>query len=156
MRERLKSLRHLLEVYEAIETMRSIESQRALTDVREAEQAICRQRTILQGASRLGHQALQDGDRLSSSFAAAQQDAAVWREARIADVLSEREERSALAQHEYLDSRQRSEKMKLLADGAAANAKEFEEKCLQAAADDRYLSRKRWKQIGRRDEESRR
>jgi hypothetical protein len=148
--ERLKSLQHVLELYEAIENMRSMESQRAATDVREAEQAIRKQHSIYQSASREGHQALVDGDRMRSSFVAAQQEAAHWRERRLTGVLSEREERSALARRQHLDSRQWSERMKILVDGAAAHAKEFEEKCLQAAADDRYLSRKRWKQLGSR------
>jgi hypothetical protein len=150
IRERLKSLQHLLELYEAMENMRSMESQRTTMDVREAEQAICKQHSILQAGSREGHRALVDGDRLRSSFFAAQQEAARWREKRLTGVLSEREERSALAQRQHLDSKQWSERMKILVDGAAASATEFEEKSLQAAADDRYLSRKRWKQLGSR------
>jgi hypothetical protein len=156
MRERLKALRQLLHVYEAIEEMREVESQRAAIEVREAEQAIGRQRTISQVAALDGHQALLGGDRMGWSFAAVQQEAAGWRETQLAGVLSEREECSGAARRQHLDSRQWSERMKRLVDGATASVTETEEKRTQAAADDRYLSRRRWKQGRRRDDASRR
>lgn len=145
MHGRLKTLRQLLGMYETIEEIRQTEAQRAAGEVREAEQAIGRQKTLAQEALGKEHQALAEGDRMGWSYAATGYGVAGMRRMRLEPVLKEREELSSAARRRHIDSRQWSERMKQLVQGVEAGVLEREEKRLQAAADDLYLSRRQWK-----------
>ena len=153
MRERLKALQRVLEVQELIEEMHEAESQRARAEVRQAEQAIGAQRAMAQTAALEGRHALLGDDRIGWSFATVQQGTAHWREARLAPVLSEREQRSSLARERHLDSRQWTERMQRLVKQAEESLEEMEDKRTQRDADDRYLSRKRRRQPKRSNDE---
>lgn len=145
MRERLKTLRHLLDVYETIEEMRLAEAQRATGEVHEAERAVGSQHAMAQEASLDERQALAEGDSMGRSFATTRQQVAGARRSILERVLREREEHSNAAKLRHVDSRQWSERMKQLVEGVEAGVLEQEEKRAQAMADDRYLSRRRWK-----------
>lgn len=149
MRERLKALQRVLRVHELIEEMREAEAQQAAAEVRETERAIGRQHAIAQASAMEGREALAGGDRMVWSLASAQQEVARWRAERLTPVLSERERRSNVSRARHIDSRQWSERMRRLVEQVAGNLEEMEEKRMQRERDDRYLSRRRWKQAKR-------
>lgn len=146
MHERLKSLQQLLRVYEAVEKIHEADSAQAAIEVREVEQAIGRESRVSRAVLEYERQAVLEGDRLGCSVAVVQQKAVVLRQARLAGVLSEREARSYAAQQQHMDSRQWSERVQKLIDRIADSVARVEEKRQQMNADDRFLSRSRWKQ----------
>jgi hypothetical protein len=145
MRDRLKTLRHLLEVYETMEGLREAEAQRAAGDVREAEQAIVRQKTLARNAAGDERQALRQGDRLGWSSAASRQQVAGARRAGLERVLDEREERSTVARRRHVSSRLWSERVRTLVQDTKAVIAEQDARHEQAAADERHLALGRWK-----------
>jgi hypothetical protein len=131
-------------LYGVVEQMHSVELQRATSVVREAEQAIEAQRTIVRAAGFEGREALVTGDRLGWSFAETQQEIAVWKGERLEEIRVNREELSGVARERYAESRLKSEQMNCVVEGIAARMEMEEGRRFQATTDDRFLSRKLW------------
>lgn len=131
-------------LYEVVERMHSVELQLATSVVREAEQAIEKQRTIGFAAGFDGREALVMGDRMGWSFAETQREIAAWKRERLEPIRTEREELSMVARERYATSRVKSEQMNRVVEGVAARVEIKEGRRVQAASDDRFLSRKLW------------
>lgn len=131
-------------LYGVVERMDSIELQRAMSVVREAERAIERQRTIVHAAGLDGRAALVKGDRMGWSLAETQQEVSAWRARRLEEVRVEREALNEAAREVYAASRLKSEQMNRVVEGVAKRVEMEEERRFQATTDDRFLSRKLW------------
>jgi hypothetical protein len=131
-------------LYEVIERMDSAELQRTMSSVREAEQAIETQRTIVRTTGFDRREALVIGDRVGWAFADRQQEVAAWTAGRLEEIRVKREERSGVARKRYAASRLRSEQINRVVEGVAARVEMEEGRRFQAMADDRFLSRKLW------------
>jgi hypothetical protein len=129
---------------EVVERMHSVELHRAMSVVREAEQAIEAQRTIIRGMEFDQREALVMGDRMGWSFADTQQEVAAWRAGRLEEIRLKREELSGVARERHAASRLRSEQMNRVVEGVAARTEMEEGRRFQAMTDDRFLSRKVW------------
>lgn len=144
MRQRLGMLRRIAKLYGVIEEMRRSELEVAVGAVREAEEAIAAQRTTVLSARLDGREALAAGDRLGWMASDKRRELAEWKSVRLEDVRVEREAASAVARQQYLASRIESEQMKRVRDAMAREMEIDESRRMQAIADDRFLSSRRW------------
>jgi len=150
MQGRLRRLKRLATLYGVVERMDSVELQRRAAAVLEAEQAIDVQRAVVRSAGFDGRGALAAGDRMGWSFAERQRQIAGWKRERLERIRVEREELSDAAREQYAASRLRSEQMKGVVDRVEARVAMEDGRRAQAAADDRFLSRRSW--VDARDE----
>jgi hypothetical protein len=141
---RLKRLKRIAALYDVVERMASIELQRAMSVVREAERAIERQRTIVCTAGVDRREALMKGDRIGWSLAETQQEVAARRWELLEEVRVEREASNEAAREVYAASRLKSEQMNRVVGGVAERVEIEEERRFQGTTDDRFLSRKLW------------
>jgi hypothetical protein len=118
-------------------------------EMREAEQAIDSQHAAVRSAEFEGRAALIVGDRMGWSFAEAQRELAGWRSNGLKRIRAEREESMKSAQEQYLASRVKSEQMQCAVEDVEAGVAIEEGRRIQAATDDRYLSRKLWTEARR-------
>ena len=131
-------------LYGVVERMHSIELERAMGVVREAEEAIEMQRTIGRASELDGREALVLGDRMGWSLAGTQVVVAAWRKERLEEIRVKREELSVVARERYATSRVKSEQMNRVVGGIAERVEMEEGRRFQATTDDRFLSRKLW------------
>lgn len=136
-------LKRVMQVYTAIEEIRSADLMRAWADVREVQREMVGQQEAGDRARREGLSALGSGDRTGQSASEALQDAAGVMHARLEPVYRQRQDQRASAQERYQISRMKREQMERLVKRAMGKAKVEEERKLQAASDDRFLAR-RW------------
>jgi hypothetical protein len=134
-------------LYGVVERMHSVELQRATNVVREAEQAIEAQQTIVRSAGSDGREALKAGDRMGWSFAETQREIAIWKKDRLEPIRVSREELSMVARERYAASRIQSEQMNRVVAGVADRVEIEEGRRVQAITDGRFLSRKLWVEI---------
>ena len=144
MRQRLGMLRKIANLYGVMEEMRRSELERAVSAMREVEEALAVQRSAVLCARLDGRAALEDGDRLGWMTADKRREVAGWRRIRLEEELVKREAASAAARQRYLSSRIESEQMKRLRDDAAQMVEIDEGRRMQAIVDDRFLSRRSW------------
>ena len=144
MQPRLKRLKRMAALYGVVERMHSIELERAMGVVREAEEAIEMQRTIGRASELDGREALVLGDRMGWSLAGTQVVVAAWRKERLEEIRVKREELSVVARERYATSRVKSEQMNRVVGGIAERVEMEEGRRFQATTDDRFLSRKLW------------
>ncbi|HMF63349.1 MAG TPA: hypothetical protein VK608_04610 [Edaphobacter sp.] len=150
MQARLRKLKRLAALYGVVERMHSVELQRTAAAVREVEQAIAVQQTVVRSAGFDSRETLMTGDRMGWSLAKTQREIAEWKQERLKRIRLEREELSDVAREQYAASRVKSEQMKSVVDGVTVRAEVEEGRRMQAATDDRFLSRRLW--VGARDE----
>jgi hypothetical protein len=151
VQSRLKRLKRVSALYGVVERMHSSELQRATNAVRETKQAIEIQRSVMRVAGVDVRDALITGDRLGWSLAEMQRELAMGKGKQLEDVRLEREELNGLAQRRYAESRVKSEQMNGVVESLAARIEMKEERRVQGATDDRFLSRKVWAETrGRR------
>ncbi|MCU1320287.1 MAG: hypothetical protein JWP98_1805 [Edaphobacter sp.] len=150
MQARLTKLKRLAALYGVVERMHSVELQRTAAAVREVEQAVAMQQSVARSARFDSREALMTGDRLSWSLAKTQRETAEWRQERLEQIRLERQELSDVAKEQYAASRVKSEQMKSVVDGVTVRAEAEEGRRMQAATDDRFLSRRLW--VGARHE----
>jgi hypothetical protein len=155
MRQRLDTLRRLMDLYAVIEEMHSTELQRMTAAVRESEQAIVKEQDMAKSARIDGRGALMMGDRVGWMMAETQQETAGWWRQRLEQVRQEREQLNDAAREQYMASRLRKEQMKCVFDEIAAGIDVEEARRKQATSDDRFLARDFWadakKKHGNRD-----
>jgi hypothetical protein len=155
MQTRLETLQRLVSLYAAVEDMHSTELERMASAVREAQQAIGIEQEVVRSARINGRGALVTGDRVSWMMAETQRETAALRRRRLDQIRLEREELNEAAREQYVASRLKREQMKRVFDDIAARVEIEEWRRLQAASDDRFLARRRWKdsQEKRRDDQ---
>jgi hypothetical protein len=144
MPTRLETLQRLAALYAAVEQMHSTELQRMTAAVRETQQAIGVVHEIVRSARVDGRVGLLEGDRTCWMMAESQQETAAWRRRALERIRLEREELSNAATEQYVASRLKREQMKCVFEDIAARMEVEEERRMQAAADDRFLARRRW------------
>jgi hypothetical protein len=144
MRPRLKTLQRLTTLYAAVEEMHSIELQRMMAAVREAQQAIGVEQEVARSARTDGRGALLTEDRVGWMMAESQQETAVWRRRRLEQIRAERERLNDAAREQYVASRMKREQMKRVLEDIGARMDTEEGRKTQAASDDRFLARQRW------------
>jgi hypothetical protein len=144
MQSRLQTLKRLVTLYGVVEEMHAVELQRMTAAVCEAQQAIGVQQQVAYSARFDGRDALMMDDRMGWEMAETQMESAGWKRRRLEQIRSEREALSDAAREQYVASRLKSEQMKRLAEGVAALAEIEDGRRMQAASDDRFLSRRRW------------
>jgi len=114
----------------------------ALAAVAEVETALGVQDATLLEAKRLAHEALSAGDRGEWLMADAQSEVAGWNRGRLGVLLRARAVAVAPATEQFLNSRREHEQVKLLVEAAQLAAQAEEDRRVQAAADDWFLSRR--------------
>jgi hypothetical protein len=144
IRSRLKILRRLHGLHELVERTHAVELERRVSEVWETEQAIDRQGTAARSALFDGRAALTLGDRMEWSLAEVRWELARWRCDGLERIRAQREALRAAAQEQYVASRVKSEQMRHVVDGVETRVAIEEDRRSQAAADDRYLSRRLW------------
>ncbi|WP_433972942.1 hypothetical protein [Tunturiibacter lichenicola] len=145
MRQRLNMLRRLVGLYEAVEGMHSAELQRTTAEVREAELVIVAVQHIAESVRIDGRKALAIGDGVGWMISETQQETTWWRRQRLELVRQEREQSDDAARQLYMASRLKREQMQHVFDEIASRIKIEEGRQTQAASDDRFLARRRWK-----------
>jgi hypothetical protein len=145
MKPRLKTLQRLATLYAAVEEMHSIELQRMTAAVREAQLAIGVEQEVAWSARTDGRGALLTEDRVGWMMAESQQETAAWRRRRLEQVRVEREKLNDAAREQYVASRMKREQMKRVLEDIDARMSTEEGRKAQAASDDRFLARQRWK-----------
>jgi len=147
MRERKKMFMRLAKLYGLVEEARSAEMRRAAGLVVEVDQAIATQDTSIWASHAAGRNALFQNDQLGWKQAEAGVLLAGSARSQLADIREERIESHASASQQYQTSRIQSEQMSRLLEDATMAADTVELRRTQAAADDRYLSRRRWTEM---------
>jgi len=145
MQPRLQTLKRLVSLYGVVEEMYLVELQRMTAAVRETQQAIGVQQQVARSARFDGRDALMADDRMGWEIAETQGESAGWKRRRLEQIRSERDVLNDAAREQYLASRLKSEQMKRLAEGVAVRAEIDEGRRVQAASDDRFLARRRWR-----------
>jgi len=144
MTDKVRGLKRLANVYGQVEKIRSLEVRAAATEVAQVTQALSQEATARVRQQDSQRAALLLGDREGWAVAAAQVEIAEVRQMRLKPVQAEREvlfEKAAVA---HRASRQRMEQIDGIVDKAREREMETESRRMQAAADDRYLSRRLW------------
>jgi len=114
----------------------------AMTVVAEIETALGVQRAALLEAKQLAHAALSAGDRGEWLMADAQSEVAGWNRGRLDVLLRTRAVEVSPATEQFLKSRREHEQVKLLVQDAQQAAQVEDDRKLQAAADDWFLSKR--------------
>lgn len=150
MRGKLEPLKRLRALYETVEEMHAVELQRAAAALQEAQSAADAELSAAHSAGHDGREALSSGDRVGWAVAEALRGAAGNRRRRLEVVRSERAHANEAAKRQYLASRLKTEQMQKLSANVAEQVAAADEKKMQAATDDRFLARKKWR--NKRDE----
>jgi hypothetical protein len=145
MPSRLETLQRLVTLYSAIEEMHSTELEGMTAAVRETEQAIGVEQKVVRSARIDGRGALFTGDRVMRMISQTQQDLAARRERLLEQVRLEREEMNDAAREQYVASRLKREQIQRVFDKIVARMEIEEGRRRQAASDDRFLARRRWR-----------
>lgn len=124
--------------------MHSVDLERAMMAVREAEQAIGVEEERSLSSSSRGRAALMAGDSLGLAAARIQKELAEWRQERLQEVRLQREMLKDEAHKRYVASRLQNEQMKHVVDSTEAAMDVEIARKMQAALDDRFLARRRW------------
>lgn len=144
MIRRIEILKRLMALYGVVEERHSVELQRAINGVQEAQQAIGIQQEALLLARSNEREALKTGDRMGWTMAGVLQDAAGLRRRRLDEIRLEREGLSGIAKERYMASRLKSEQMKRVVDRVSEQMEMEYGRRAQAVSDDRFLARRRW------------
>lgn len=153
MRTRLEPLNRLKTLYKIVEENHAVELQRAEAASHEAQSSVDAEMEIATSARHDGHRAISSGDHLGWAVAEAQRRAAVLKREWLETVRNERACAREAAKEQYLASRLKNEQMQRVSANVAEQIAAAEEKELQAATDDRFAARKKWK--NKRDERRR-
>jgi hypothetical protein len=145
--KRGKGLTRIAELYSTLEQARSAEMQRATFLVAEVEQAITLEDSIRSDAKSVGREALERGDRVGWLLAEGQSRLSDWSLRRLGAVARERNMLLDAATELYQASRIESEKMRRLLETSKRENAIVDGRKLQAAADDRFLSRRQWRSL---------
>lgn len=147
------ALRRLADLYGMIEQQEALFLQKRVRDVVEAKQAIERQCDLIRASIFEERQAMMSGDRSGLILTAAQKDIESWRRTILEKAAAEREGLREEARNRYFASRKRFEQVERLLQTATIQAAVEQGRREQAHSDDRFLSRKQWRDSKRRARE---
>ncbi len=147
MHGRERRLQRLADVYGVVEAARGVEMQRAALQLRETEQSLAVQQTMIDKSNLDGRDALEEGDRIGWVSAETQARRMGWAVERLEVELLKHREAEETAKQSYLASRTESERMRRLLHHAVSERKTLEGRQEQARSDDRYLARRRWLEL---------
>ena len=134
--ERLLAIRRLSEELDR----RTVEL--ALASVAEVETAMVTQEATLADTRQAAHAALTSGDRGEWLFADAQHEVAGWNRGRLGALLQTRVAEVPPTMKKFLDSRREHEQVKQLVKNAQQAERVEQDRRMQAAADDWFLSKR--------------
>jgi hypothetical protein len=146
MRSKLETLQRLVTLYAVVEEMHSAELQRMTAAVREAEHAIGMEQKVAHAARADSRRALIAGDSVGWMMAETQQETAAWRRVRLEEIRLEREVLNEAARERYVASRLKRQQMKRVLENIAGRMETEAGRRMQAASDDRFLARRRWRE----------
>jgi hypothetical protein len=144
MRTRLHGLKRLAVLYGAVEDMHSVDLQRKMSAVREAQRAIGMQHKAAQTAGVHGREALTAGDRMGWTMAETLRQIAGSKRLRLEEIRLGRESLSDQAKEQYVASRLKSEQIKSVVERVQERMENEEQRRTQTVSDDRFLARRRW------------
>jgi len=144
---RLPVLKRIQTLYGLVEQVHSLALVQASLAVREAEIAIARQCEQMREARYGGREALLGGDRERRALTESQLELSGARRQLLETVRLEREIRNDQAREEYHLSRVKSEQMKSVVETIRTEEELIEGRRVQAASDDRFLSRLLWNKL---------
>jgi hypothetical protein len=144
---RLPVLKRIQTLYGLVEQMHSVALVQASLAVREAEIAIARQCEQMREARCGGREALLGGDRERRALTESQLELSGARRQLLETVRLEREIRNDQAREEYHLSRVKNEQMKSVVETIRTEEELIEGRRVQAASDDRFLSRLLWNKL---------
>jgi hypothetical protein len=145
MPQRLQTLKKILTLYQVVEEMQSLEFQRTTVAMHEADEAITVQQRMARSAYLSGRDALSVGDHMGLAISETQQATASWNRRLLGRIRAEREILNDAARKQYIASRLKTEQMKSMTERIVMQEKVVEDHRLQAASDDLFLARRRWK-----------
>jgi hypothetical protein len=137
----------LATLYEAVEEAKRMELQINVHALRRAEDAIALQAGMVSVARLASRAALLEGDRMECVLAETHAEIVSWNGDRLQEIHTERGAQRDIAEEQYRQSRMESEQIKQLRDGKVLEVAVEEGRRTQAIADDRFLARRRWKEI---------
>lgn len=143
--KRIAALRKIAKLYSAVEKMHSVELSRATSALNEAETAIQAERSAGAAARLAGRAALNTGDREEWMLTDAEREMTVWRRGLLEGIRSERDAVREAVRKQFLESRVQTEQMKSVVTRMKERVEVEEGRRTQANADDRYLTRLRWR-----------
>jgi hypothetical protein len=146
MRSKLETMQRLVTLYAVVEEMHSAELQRMTAAVREAEHAIGMEQKVAHAARADSRRALIAGDSVGWMMAETQQETAAWRRVRLEEIRLEREVLNEAARERYVASRLKRQQMKRVLENIAGRIEIEAGRRMQAASDDRFLARRRWRE----------
>ena len=145
MTSRQSLLKRIETVYGLVEEMHSVALHQAAALVDEAERAIGEERLQMRMASHAARTALMTGDREQRMIFEVQLALNGRRGSQLEVLRLERQGETDVARQKYHASRIRSEQMKTVVQQSRATEELIAGRRLQAATDDRFLSRLRWR-----------
>jgi hypothetical protein len=143
----LPVLKRIQTLYGLVEQVHSLALVQASLAVREAEIAIARQCEQIREARCGGREALLGGDRERRALTESQLELSGARRQLLETVRLEREIKNDQAREEYHLSRVKSEQMKSVVETIRTEEELIEGRRVQAASDDRFLSRLLWNKL---------
>ena len=144
MQPRLEALRRLATLYGMVEEMHSIELQRAAAAVLQAQSVMQQEASVAISVGQQGRRALQTEDRLCWAISGKLQESSLQRKVLLEQRLRERVLLKETARQNYVASHIRREQMRRIQDDVAEMIDLGERRRVQAAANDRFLARRRW------------
>ena len=147
MKSRTSALKKINVLYGLLEEMHSGVFRQTVALVNEAEQAIAGQAAQTHAAAIVARAALLDGDRQQWVLSSVQRGLSGERRRQLETVRAERVLNTDRARDEYQASRVKSKQIKSVVEQSQQTEEVLAGRRTQAAADDRFLSRLRWKQL---------
>ncbi|WP_263385398.1 hypothetical protein [Granulicella arctica] len=147
MKSRTSVLKRINILYGLVEEIHSGVFRQTVALVNEADQAITLQAGQAHAAGALGRASLREGDHQEWVFSKAQRELSEARQQQLKTVREARVVNTEKARDEYRASRIKSEQMKTIVEQSQQAEDLIAGRRTQAAADDRFLSRLRWKQL---------
>ncbi|WP_263374922.1 hypothetical protein [Granulicella aggregans] len=156
MSSRLKSLGRIAAIYQLMEYADGVALDQARAALHDVETMI---RVRVDAATRLeaaGYEALREGDRAEWQLDQSQIEFMQWNAETLEAIRQARDAAMCEAAEVYQASRMQLEKMQSVLSEARVIAERELERAEQRAADDRYLSRRRWQTHGEQQRKARR
>jgi hypothetical protein len=147
MQTRLQVLRRLTGLYAAVEEMHAAELRKIAGAVLDAKRAIVVEREAGRLARLEGRDALLVGDRANWMMSETRQEMAAWRRQKFEEICIGREQLNDAAREQYVASRSKRQQIQSVSHEIAVRLEIEEGRRAQTTSDDRYLARRRWRDM---------
>lgn len=147
MTTRLIALKRIETMCGAVEEMHSVALRQIASRVHEVHTAIAMQYEQIESITKESHRALVDGDRQEWVMASAQGELSKTRCQQLESIRQQREVDMERAREEYAISKIKNEQMKSVVNKYQIKERLVADRKIQAATDDRFLSRMRWNKL---------